>query len=76
MDHFVNAAIFNEKDNMKSVSSRIAVGRVIPGGTGAFDLLLDTKKLENSENIKAPLMKRNSKRSLRSSATLNQMKFL
>mgnify|MGYP000250446059 FL=1 len=49
MDHFVNAAIFNEKDNMKSVSSRIAVGRVIPGGTGAFDLLLDTKKLENSE---------------------------
>jgi len=49
MDHFVNAAIFNEKDNMKSVSSRIAVGRTIPGGTGAFDLLLDTKKLENSE---------------------------
>ena len=49
MDHFINAAIYNEKDNMKSVSSRIAVGRVIPGGTGAFDLLLDTKKLENSE---------------------------
>ena len=49
MDHFVNAAIFNEKDNMKSVSSRIAIGRTIPGGTGAFDLLLDTKKLENSE---------------------------
>jgi DNA-directed RNA polymerase II subunit RPB1 len=49
MDHFVNAAIFNEKDHLKSVSSRIAVGRVINGGTGAFDLLLDTKKLENSE---------------------------
>jgi len=49
MDHFVNAAIFNEKDNMKSVSSRISIGRTIPGGTGAFDLLLDTKKLENSE---------------------------
>jgi DNA-directed RNA polymerase beta' subunit len=49
MDHFVNAAIFNEKDTMKSVSSRIAVGRVISGGTGIFDLLLDTKKLENSE---------------------------
>jgi len=49
MDHFVNAALFNEKDQMKSVSTRIAVGRVIPGGTGAFDLLLDTKKLENSE---------------------------
>lgn len=49
MDHFVNAALFNEKDTMKSVSSRIAIGRVIPGGTGAFDLLLDTKKLESSE---------------------------
>ncbi len=49
MDHFVNAALFNDKDSMKSVSSRIAIGRVIPGGTGAFDLLLDTRKLENSE---------------------------
>jgi DNA-directed RNA polymerase beta' subunit len=49
MDHFVNAALFNEKDQMKSVSSQIAVGRVISGGTGVFDLLLDTKKLENSE---------------------------
>ena len=49
MNHFVNAAIFNEKDTLKSVSSCIAVGRVFPGGTGAFDLMLDTKKLENSE---------------------------
>ena len=49
MDHFINAALFNEKDSIKSVSSRIAMGRVIPGGTGAFDLLLDTKKLEASE---------------------------
>jgi DNA-directed RNA polymerase II subunit RPB1 len=49
MDHFVNAAIFSEKDTMKSVSSCITVGRVIPGGTGSFDLLLDTEKLEQSE---------------------------
>jgi DNA-directed RNA polymerase II subunit RPB1 len=49
MDHFINAAMFNEKDTMKSVSSRIAIGRVINGGTGSFDLMLDTKKLENSE---------------------------
>jgi len=34
---------------MKSISSRIAVGRVIQGGTGSFDLLLDINKLENSE---------------------------
>ena len=49
MDHFINAAIFNEKDSLSSVSSRIALGKVISGGTGAFDLLLDTKKIENSE---------------------------
>ena len=36
---------------MQSVSSRIALGRVIPGGTGAFDLLLDTEILKNSEYI-------------------------
>jgi DNA-directed RNA polymerase II subunit RPB1 len=49
MDHFVNAALFNEKDYLKSISSQIAVGQAIRAGTGLFDLLLDTKKLENSE---------------------------
>lgn len=49
MDHFINAALFNEKDTMKSISSRIAIGRVISGGTGIFELSLNTKKLENSE---------------------------
>jgi DNA-directed RNA polymerase II subunit RPB1 len=51
MEHFINAAIFSETDKMQSVSSRIALGRVIPGGTGAFDLLLDTEKIKNSEYI-------------------------
>ena len=49
MDHFITAALFNEKDSMKSISSNIMFGKVIPGGTGCFDLLLDTNKLENSE---------------------------
>ena len=49
MDHFINAAIFNEKDTMKSISSNVMLGKVIPGGTGCFDLILDTYKLENSE---------------------------
>ena len=49
MEHFVNAALFNEKDKIKSISSYIALGKVINGGTGVFDILLDTKKLENSE---------------------------
>jgi DNA-directed RNA polymerase II subunit RPB1 len=51
MDHFINAAIFSESDKMASVSSRVALGRVIPGGTGSFDLILDTEKLKNSEYI-------------------------
>ena len=51
MDHFSNAALFNEKDSLQSLSSRVAVGRVITGGTGAFDLLLDTKKISNSIEI-------------------------
>jgi DNA-directed RNA polymerase beta' subunit len=49
MDHFINAAVFNEKDTLSSVSSRIALGKVIHGGTGSFELLLDTKKIKNSE---------------------------
>lgn len=52
MDHFINASVFNEKDSMKSVSARVMMGKVILGGTGAFDLLLDTNKLVNSEYIK------------------------
>ena len=51
MEHFVNASIFNEIDELKSVSSRIMVGRVIQGGTGSFDLLLDTEKIKHSEYI-------------------------
>ena len=51
MEHFLNAALFSETDKLKSVSSRIALGRVIPGGTGAFDIILDTEKLKNSEYI-------------------------
>ena len=49
MEHFVNAAVFNQKDRIKATSSRIMTGRVIPGGTGSFELMMDTEKLANSE---------------------------
>ena len=49
MEHFVNASIYNQKDRVKATSSRIMTGRVIPGGTGSFELLLDTNKIANSE---------------------------
>ncbi len=49
LEHFTNAALFNSRDNVVSVSSRVCVGRVINGGTGYFDLQLDANKIINSE---------------------------
>ena len=49
MEHFINASLFSETDNLQSVSSRVMVGRVISGGTGIFELLLDTDKIKNTE---------------------------
>ena len=51
MEYLTNAALFNEEDPLRSISSRIMIGRVITGGTGAFDLLLDTDKIKDSEYI-------------------------
>jgi DNA-directed RNA polymerase II subunit RPB1 len=45
----VNAGVFNEKDFMRSVSSRIMVGKIFKGGTGLCDVMLDNEILENSE---------------------------
>ena len=49
MDHFINAALYNQKDSIRSVSSRIMMGKTIRGGTSAFDIQLDTEKLVRSE---------------------------
>ena len=48
-EQFVNAAIFNEVDHLKNVSSRIMVGKSFLGGTGLCELLLDTDIILNSE---------------------------
>jgi len=49
MEQFLNAAAFNEIDKLKSVSSRIIIGRMINGGTGYCDLMMDNEILENTE---------------------------
>ena len=49
VDQLITAAVFNEVDHMKSVSSRIMAGLCIKGGTGLCDLVLDKDLLENSE---------------------------
>jgi DNA-directed RNA polymerase II subunit RPB1 len=45
----INAAVFNETDLMRSVSSRIMAGKVFRGGTGLCEVLIDNNILENSE---------------------------
>ncbi|AYV79578.1 MAG: DNA-directed RNA polymerase subunit alpha [Faunusvirus sp.] len=53
MEQLAAAAVFGEKDHMRSVSSRIMVGRVIAGGTGLCELLLDNDMLENTEFVES-----------------------
>ncbi len=49
VDQLITAAVFNEVDYMKSVSSRIMAGLCIKGGTGLCNLILDKDLLENAE---------------------------
>jgi len=51
MEHFVNAALFNEVDSLQSVSSRVIVGRTINGGTSSFNISVDLDKIKNTEYI-------------------------
>ncbi len=51
VEQLITSAVFNETDNMKSVSSRIMAGLVVKGGTGMCDVILDTELLEKSEYI-------------------------
>ena len=51
VDILMQAAIYNEVDSVNSVSSRIMCGRTIKGGTCAFDLMMDTDMIINSELI-------------------------
>lgn len=45
IDHMINAAVFNQIDYVRSFSSKIVVGELMNGGTGAFDLLLNAEKI-------------------------------
>ena len=49
IDQLRDAAIFNEVDHMRGVSSRIMTGQSIMGGTGLCKLTMDTSMLENTE---------------------------
>ena len=51
IEQLILAGIFNEVDHMKSVSSRIMAGKVIKGGTGLCQVMLDSELLENSEYV-------------------------
>tara|TARA_B110000208_G_scaffold190329_1_gene253977 strand:- start:3421 stop:7824 length:4404 start_codon:yes stop_codon:yes gene_type:complete len=55
MKNFISAAMYNQVDNVESVASRIICGRVIKGGTGSFDLVMDNELIEDSEYIQTTL---------------------
>jgi hypothetical protein len=46
VDILFRAATYAERDSMSGVSENIMMGQLCPVGTGAFDLLMDEKKLE------------------------------
>ena len=54
IEQFIQAAVFEEVDRVSSVSSRIIAGRVIKGGTGMVDILMDTNAIENTELLENP----------------------
>ena len=49
LDLLLNAAVFCERDNIRSVSSNIIMGKTPPVGTGTFDILIDFEKITNVE---------------------------
>ena len=51
VEQLTRAAVFGETDHMRSVSSRIMAGLVIKSGTGFCDVILDTEKIEQSEQF-------------------------
>lgn len=46
VEQMLSAAVFSETDNVRSVAARIMTGRLINGGTGAFDIHIDHEKLK------------------------------
>ena len=50
--HLCFAAIFNEKDYLKGVSSNIMLGQNAPCGTGIVEVMLDQEMLNNMTNQK------------------------
>lgn len=49
VDMLVNSAVYGEVDHLRSVSSRLIMGRAIKCGTGFPEIILDTDILENTE---------------------------
>lgn len=49
VEKLLTAAMFSERDHMRSVSSRIMAGLPFRGGTCACEIMLDTEMLQNTE---------------------------
>ena len=51
VQQIIEAGIFGMTDNLKSVSSRVMIGKPLIGGTGMCDILLNTEQIINSEYV-------------------------
>jgi len=49
MELLTDAAIYNQTDHLRNVSSSIMLGKPFKGGTGLCSLQMDNEALENSE---------------------------
>lgn len=49
VQQFRDSALYNKIDYLQSTASKLALGKVVNGGTGAFRLIMDLDKIMNSE---------------------------
>ena len=52
LSELTEAAVFNDKDTLHSISSSIITGKIFQGGTGLVHLLLNEKAFTNTSNNK------------------------
>jgi DNA-directed RNA polymerase II subunit RPB1 len=51
VEQLLNAAVYNETDPLNGVSARIMTGKIIKGGTGMCDLMMDLDMIQKSEYV-------------------------
>lgn len=72
-EQFLNAALFNEVDNLQSVSANIMVGKSIKGGTGLCKVFFDADQYENNKNLENQVYNENNQIHIKEDYLLNNL---